>query len=108
MNYSCPICKKSLTVKMNTTDYICRDDRNHVYIQRVEDNKITIIKIRLIEVDGSKMFCKIRYDKNISEVWIANNDNISNQRVQINHALDTDLADLDKLKQKLRTYILFS
>lgn len=91
-------------------DYACRNDPDtHMYIHRVkrDDEKIHQLKVRITEPDGTKLCCKILYDKNLAEVWTGSSTDDSN-RIQIGNVFDIDFSDLDKLKQKIRMYMLFS
>lgn len=94
--------------KIMYQDYICRFDlEQHMYIHRVRNDQIQQLKARFTEPDGSKLSFKILYDQDRSEVWTGSSAQKEN-RVKIEHVFDLDFNDLDKLKQKIRMYMLFS
>lgn len=107
--YFCPICQDELKPDPSRqhTDYACYggDDGNHLYIHRVKDEQITKIKVRLMEPGGEKLYFKINYDHGFSEIWTKANDT---NRNRIDSIFDPDFSDVEKLKTKIRTYLVFS
>jgi hypothetical protein len=111
MEHQCPICQNKLEPQENKIlyqDYVCRynlDSHSFIYRYRPAVNEVAQLKVRITDDDGSKLYFKVYYDQDRSEVWTRTNDN---QRINIEHAFVPDYSDLDKLKQKIRTYIIFS
>lgn len=105
---NCPICQREMikeTNKIKYEDFICRNEADdHVYIHRIKDNQIAQLKIRLTEINGSKMYVKIYYDQGRSELWTRSDQ----ERIKIDFAFDPDFSDMEKFKKKIQTYFLFS
>ena len=109
MEHKCPICQHPTVIQKEDksyADYICRTNNDeHVYLYRVKGGEVTQLKVRFSEPDGSKLYFKVLYDQDRSEVWTKSNDN---ERINIGKAFVPDFSDLDKLKQKVKMYLLFS
>jgi hypothetical protein len=109
MKYQCPICQNEMVIdehKIKYVDYVCRFDLDdHLYMHRVCQDKIMQLKIRFTEPDHSRIYVKIYYDQGKSEVWTRSQDN---ERIKIGHVFDLDFSEIDKLKRKIKTYLLFS
>jgi hypothetical protein len=109
MEHKCPICQQPTFVdkqEKSHADYICRTDQDqHVYMYRFKNNEVSQLKVRITEPDGSKLYFKVLYDQDRSEVWTKTNDH---ERINIGKAFVPDFSDLDKLKGKLKMYLLFS
>lgn len=90
----------------NYSDSGCPNDvDDHSYAQRVNGDVITQIKVRFTEDDGSKMYFKVYYDSNRSEIWTKSNDS---ERIRIDQIITVNFDDIPKLKQKIKSYFLFS
>lgn len=112
--HNCPICQKQLERinKIKYIDYQCAGEE-HYYGKRIKDSVLTAVKIRFKESDGSKLYIKFYYDTNVTEVWskkpLDQTDQYSKQnRIPIDRTFVPDFTDLDKIKQKIKTYLLFS
>ena len=109
MKHICPICNQSTHLDRNDKsfkDYICRTNLDeHVYMYRMIKNVMTQMKVRFTDLDGTKLYFKILYDQDRSEVWTKPNDK---ERINIGKAFIPDFSDIDKLKQKIKVYLLFS
>jgi hypothetical protein len=112
---NCPICQKQMS-KHNMIKYIdheCKRE-NHFYGKRIIKDDVTKVKIRFTEPDGEKLYIKFNYDNDLTEVWsikpgILETEHIKNkQRIPIVGTFVPDLSDLEKLKQKIKTYLIFS
>ncbi len=107
----CPICTKDMIEenKIKYIDYYCRERADHFYACRILNNEQIKIKMRFTDTleNGTKekLFLKVNFDEGTSQVWTKNNDN---NRIQIDQIFNPDFSDLDKLKVKIRTYLLFS
>jgi hypothetical protein len=99
-------------LKASYQDYICRNDiEHHTYIYRYDyhANQIDQIKLRFTEKNGNKIYFKAYVNQNRSEIWFrANDENYYQNRIDIDCVLKLDFSDLVKLKQKLKSYIIFS
>lgn len=104
--FNCPICQSELVLenKTKSKDYSCISD-DHFYAHRVKENTITKLKVRFVEPNGNKLYFKINYDLGISEVWTKANDN---RRTTIDTIFTPDFTDINKLKSKIKTYLVFS
>lgn len=111
MEHNCPICQNTLSPEQNKImyqDFVCRkdlDSHSFIYRYRPALNEVVQLKVRITEEDGSKLYFKVYYDQDRSEVWTRTNDN---ERISISHAFKPDFSDLGKLKQKIKTYLIFS
>lgn len=123
-DHVCLICRQVMQFHkgIEHTDYYCGKNDNHHFCYRIvkedlfieinndwsfsEINKTKMIKlrIRLLDEDGAAIRLKIHYDKGYSEVWkIAN----STDRVIINSIVIPDFNDMIKLKNKMKTFLVF-
>lgn len=119
----CLICQGEMRPhhRVEYSDYACAQKEDHHFSYRVvEENmsledggwsfspvgqfKMTKMRIRFTEVDGSSLRLKMHYDKGYSEVWtVANSPN----RIRINSIVIPDFDDIPKLKNKIKTYLIF-
>jgi hypothetical protein len=109
MERLCPICQIKLTYygASDNTDYECYPPAvDHHYAERVVENKTAIIKIRLGSIND-RIAIRINYNKNLTEVWRVGPPATSKKTI-INHTFVPDFSDLNKLRDKIRTYVLFS
>lgn len=103
--YQCLICNREMEIshKLMYVDYYCNKQDDHHFAWRVKDNSLAKLRIRF--TDGTtKLHLKVHYDEGYSEVWTkAKSDN----RLKINAIVAPDFTDLDKLKNKIRTLLVF-
>lgn len=126
---TCPICKNKLikkemilyvppsisigSIQSNSPseeDWECAIYSDHFFAKRILNNKVSILKIRLNDFEF-KLFLKVDFDKNISQVWTKSNElnyKIRIKPIEVGFAFQPDFADLSKLRQKIKTYLLFS
>lgn len=110
MKHICPICHKKTILDRDdkddtSQDYACRTDNDHhAYFYRVRNNQMTRLKVRLND-NGVKLYLKLYCDQNRFEVWTSN---LSGKRINININFVPDFSDLDKLKEKIKIYLLLS
>lgn len=109
INYFCPLCNKKTSIDNAKphiyTDYACRSNLDtHFYYFRVQENKISALKLKLI-LDNSTIYCRIFYDQNKSEIWSQPNPN---NKTIINQSLNLDMSNIPLTFNKLKTYLLFS
>jgi hypothetical protein len=112
MERFCPICLRALTEshKISYIDYHCHPPvKGHHYAERIKDDQTLRMKIRLTE-EGSgpdlpHMYLHIHYDDGYSEIWTNPGQT---DRIRIHHIFVPDFTNLNALKSKLQTYIIFS
>lgn len=86
-------------------DFTCKKDQDHhVLIERFRDNQLVKLKTRLMD-EGTKLYVKFHFDRNQIEVWTKTNDA---NRIIVDSIFEPDFSDLNKIKQKIRTYLIFS
>ena len=107
MIYNCKICGREMEKsKMSRTGYLdrsCKSQDDHHFSYRTRDDDIIKMRIRLLDGNIS-LRLKIHYDLNYSEAWTVAG---SNNRIHINSIVVPDFSDLDKLKNKIRTMLVF-
>jgi hypothetical protein len=118
MSNLCPICQREMKKehRIKHVDYHCFPvRRSHHYALRttIVGDKIEC-KIRFKEANGDRIFLKVNYKDNYSEVWgddgdDAGTDDVSPPpRTRIEQIVDLNFDDLDKLRNKIRTMLVFS
>ncbi len=109
MTYSCPICQKEMTKehKIKFIDYYCDPPQpDHHYSIRYVDTQVMKVKVRLTDVKHrDTLFFKIDYVEGNTQVWITPNDP---KRTVIPQTFTPDFSQIDKLRAKIRTYLVFS
>lgn len=107
MKNICPICLKHLNESRRDNkdyvDYKCHGDSDddHFYVHRILNGDIIKIKFRIDD-----MYLKINFDEGFSQAWPI--DSLIQDRVTVNHALELDFSDLEKIKSKIKTILTFS
>lgn len=108
--YECSICGQEMEMhhKIAYLDYSCNKNEDHQLSMRIVHNIMmdtkTMTKLR-IAFHKERLHLKIHYDNQYSEVWAKNN---STHRIKINQIVIPDFTDIDKLKSKIRTLLVFS
>lgn len=112
--HNCPICQKQLRKHdmIKYIDHECRTEE-HFYGKRIIQGEMTKLKLRITEPEGEKFYIKFNYDRDLTEVWsikIVNGYEVhdKSKRIPIIGTFVPDFSDLEKLKQKIKTYLLFS
>lgn len=109
MDRPCPICKRQLTreQKSEYVEYHCfpPQSSHHYSCRTALDGQMLKMKVR-ISSGPDKMFFKINYDQGFSQIWTNPDDDEA--RIKVNHVFEPDLSDLEALRNKLRTYLVFS
>ncbi len=89
--------------KITYIDYSCNRSDDHHLSWRIKDNNMAKIRIRFQH--QNEMLClKIHYDEKYSEVWSKAN---STNRIRINQIVPLSFEDIEKLKNKIRTLLVF-
>ncbi len=105
--YECSVCHKELVAEEKTThkDYSCNNDDHHFAI-RIKDGVTTKMRVRF-DNDKDRMVLKIHYDEGYSEVW--SQATYTNEgKIKLNQIVPTNFEDIAKLKNKIRTILVFS
>lgn len=107
----CLICQQKLQYRNYVpvfNDYYCNQEDHHLSYRVKEDLNgdyiMTKMRIRLTDENDSVVRLKIHYDLGYSEVWKLAN---SIDRIRIDSIVIPDFTDLAKLKNKLKTFIVF-
>jgi len=84
-------------------DYSCSHHDDHHFSWRIKDN--TLAKLRIRFGQGREQLClKVHYDEGYSEVWSKTKPN---NRIRINQIIVPNFEEVDKLKNKIRTLLVF-
>lgn len=108
MYHQCPICQNSLSEEevfhqSEEKDFVCHKE-NHFFGARLKDNKPIALKLRL--TDGKdKLYLRINYEANYSSIWTKADEP---RPIKVPGVISSDFSDLDKIKRKIKTYLLFS
>jgi hypothetical protein len=110
----CSICNQEMSERtadadpkslvLDYRDYICSQD-DHMFARRIRKDKTIRLKVRLTELSGDKLFISIDYYANTTSFWRVAN---TYSPVVIDQAISFDYSNLARLKQKVRTYLIFS
>jgi hypothetical protein len=96
--------------RITHVDYHCTTQSDHHFawrlgrIQPHEDLQILTLRIKLMAGEEN-LYLKLHYDKGYSEVWSKDRNT---QRIKISSIIYPELTDLEKLKNRLRTILVFS
>jgi hypothetical protein len=106
--YECSVCHKELALEDKTThkDYICSGSEDHHYSIRIKDGVISKLRVRF-DNDKDRMVLKVHYDEGYSEVW-SQATYSSEGKIKLNQIVPTNFEDIPKLKNKIRTILVFS
>jgi hypothetical protein len=103
--YNCLVCNREMESKhLNMyEDHFCNTQKDHNFSWRIRHNNLAKLRIRFMT--GQERLClKIHYDEGYSEVWSKIN---TANRIRINQIVVPDFTDLEKLKNKIRTLLVF-
>lgn len=114
--HACPVCQVTLLKedKLKYIDYYCKHSRDdHSYGVRYVRGELIKIKVRFREPNKDKLYIKFHYDLDYIEVWSVKycSENVDPDvpvRIPIAGTFVPDFSDVDKLKQKIKTYLIFS
>lgn len=117
--HPCPICHLEMVEenRLKYIDYYCKNKTDeHSYGARYVHNVLTKVKIRFKEPNRDKFYIKFHYDQDFMEVWSTKyqgtpepgTDFKPSIRTPIAGTIVPDYTDIDKFKQKIRTYLIFS
>lgn len=104
--HKCPICNKKLhllTSKYNENiDYICRQN-DHFFGRRFVNDKLIIMKLRVLD-NKEKIFLKIYFDENRTEIW----KNELFDVIHIKKIIEIQDFSLSAILNKIKTLYIFS
>jgi len=101
--FDCLVCNKEMEMhhKIMYIDYSCNRSDDHHFSWRIKDNRL--VKLRIRFQDNSERLClKIHYDEQYSEVWSK-----SANRIRINQVVIPNFQNIEVLKNKIRTMLVF-
>lgn len=84
-------------------DYSCHAQDDHHFSWRIVHNNLAKLRVRFNE-GGERLCLKIHYDEGYSEVWTGS----KSVRLKINQIVVPQFEDIEKLKHKIRTILVFS
>jgi len=108
MSHVCPICNKQLQEESvfasQEIDLIYRQEE-HLLAKRISaTGDLLLLKLRI--KDGAhKFFVLFDYKDNTTSFWTKTNER---RPIKVPSIISTDLSNLDKIKQKIKIYLLFS
>ena len=103
-NFNCLVCNNLMKRKYNITyiDHSCHIWTDHHFSWRIVNDNISKLRIRFSD-DNERLCLKVHYDEGYSEVWTSSNST----RLKINQIIVTNFEDIEKLKNKIRTILVF-
>lgn len=116
--FDCLLCGKEMEIRhrISHIDYHCTTEKDHHFAWRianelstpgfseVQDRKILQLRVKLMTGEEN-LYLKLFYTEGYSQVWSKDR---STERIKINSIIYPDFVDLEKLKNKLRTILVFS
>ena len=103
--FQCLVCNQEMEDKNQIAyvDHFCKKSDDHHFSWRIRNNNL--IKLRIRFKTGTERLClKVHYDEGYSEVWSKSN---TINRVRIDSIIAPDFSDIEKLKNKIRTILVF-
>jgi len=107
----CLICNKKLEREDNSSikrkwakqhDFICRNDSKHFFAMRRMGETVVKLKFRIEDDDESNIFVQLNYDQSFTEIWKKDSN-----KIKIESFPSLDFSDIEKLKKKIKTYLVF-
>lgn len=84
------------------SDYSCSQDEHH-FSYRVANHRMVKLRVRF-GTGEHKLCLKVYYTEGVSDVWSRSK---STHRIRINHIIVPDFSNLEKLKSKIKTCLVF-
>ncbi len=102
-NFDCLVCNKPMEMhhKIIYVDYSCSRSDDHHFSWRIKDNTLAKLRIRF-ESEG--LCLKVHYDEKYSEAWASDKPD---NKLRINQIVVPNFEDIEKLKNKIRTLLVF-
>lgn len=107
--YQCLVCGDEMQVAhfIKYVDHVCKKHDDHHLSWRLvdQDGHPFLTKLRIRFQTGSERLCfKVHYDEKYSEVWTGG----KSERIRINQIIIPNFEDIEKMKNKIRTILVFS
>ena len=109
LKYDCLVCGKEMEEhhKIAYLDYTCAKETDHQFSIRIVHNIMmdtkTLTKLR-VAFYKERLHLKVHYDEKYTEVWAKAN---SAHRMRIEQVIVPDFTDIAKLKNKIKTLLVF-
>lgn len=107
--YYCLICNSEMMLydQLTCKDYHCREFKDdHHFAMRIRDHSMETLRVRFTE--GNRRLClKVHYSRGYSEIWDEANENSSDNRYVVKQIIVPDFMDIEKIKQKIKTILVF-
>jgi len=106
--YQCLICGREMNEsnKIQYIDYFCTQDDHH-FSRRIKNNwpgrQMVKLRIRFLK-KHERLALKIHYDEGYSEVWTT----AKSPRFRINQIVIPNFENIERLKHKIRTILVFA
>ena len=104
-NFNCLVCGKVMKINHQIAyiDHSCHTQDDHHFSWRIVNDKLAKLRVRFNE--GRERLClKVHYDEGYSEVWTGS----KSVRLRVNQIIIPNFEDIEKLKNKIRTILVFS
>lgn len=104
-DFNCLVCNRVMKHEHQIAyiDHFCNTQDDHHFSWRIVHGNLAKLRIRFNE--GRERLClKIHYDEQYSEVWTDS----KSVRLKINQIIIPNFEDIEKLKNKIRTILVFS
>lgn len=100
----CLVCSQEMRAhhEIVWSDYVCSQSEHH-FSYRVVDHRMVKLRVRF-GAGEHKLHLKVHYTQDFSEVWSRSK---STHRIRINHIIVPDFSDVEKLKNKIKTCLVF-
>jgi len=109
MSNPCPICQREMKRDhlIKFIDYYCHPSRSdHHYAKRTTVTcELIECKVRFKEPSNEKIFLKVQYQEGYSEVWTGS---YLDARTRIEYPIQLNFDDIEKIRAKIRTCLVFS
>lgn len=104
--YQCLVCHQEMEVhhKIKFVDHSCSQDDHHLSF-RIMDHRMIKLRIRLSS-GSERLVLKVHYDEGYSEVWSKSDQSIED-RIRVNQIIVPNFEDLDILRNKIKTALVF-
>lgn len=102
----CLICDREMEAnnKIMYVDNFCDKVDDHHFTMRIREGAMHKLRIRF-QTGDERLCMKIHYDDGYTEVWSKSDPKV---RVKIDQIIVPDFTNIEKLKDKMRTILMFS
>jgi hypothetical protein len=101
--YQCLVCHKEMEIyhRIKFIDHSCVS-KDHNFSWRIQDGQLIKLRIRFLN-DKERLCLKVHYDDKYSEVW----GQTGSARIRLDQIIIPDFENIEILKNKLRTILVF-